>query len=338
MQNKLDKIVISRTDSIGDVILTLPIAGILKQKYPDAKIIFFGNTYTQPIITSSVHVDEIWEWAEFVKKDQKTQLKWLKSQNIDAFIHIFPRKELARLVKKAGIKIRIGTSHRLYHITTCNYRPNFTRKNSELHEAQLNTKLLSPLGIGGNYSLAELNHFVGFENIPTLKDKFKALLDPTKINLILHSKSQGSAIEWGVENFIKLAIELDPEKVNIFFTGTEKESEYFRSLLPIQENIHDVSGQMDLFDLIAFIANADAIVAASTGPLHIGGILGIRTIGLFANLKPMHAGRWQPLGNDVVIMEDEKKSEKTQPLLINHRSIIKGVYATALKRNKPGTR
>jgi ADP-heptose:LPS heptosyltransferase len=44
------KIVISRTDSIGDVVLTLPLAGILKEKYPKAKIIFLGNTYTKPII------------------------------------------------------------------------------------------------------------------------------------------------------------------------------------------------------------------------------------------------------------------------------------------------
>ena len=32
------KIVISRTDSIGDVALTLPLAGILKSKYPDVRI------------------------------------------------------------------------------------------------------------------------------------------------------------------------------------------------------------------------------------------------------------------------------------------------------------
>ena len=337
MQSKLDKIVISRTDSIGDVVLTLPLAGILKQKFPKAKIVFFGNTYTQPIIACSSNIDEIWEWVEFQKMDEKMQVKWLKAQNIDAFIHVFPRKELARKVKKAGVKMRIGTSHRVYHLTTCNYRPNFTRKNSELHEAQLNTKLLSPFGINQSYSLNELSQFVGYSKIPELKNEFKSLLDPTKINLILHPKSQGSAIEWGVANFLKLAKEFDEDMVNVFFTGTENESSFFRTALPEQKNIYDLSGKMDLFDLVAFIANADAIVAASTGPLHIGGIVGINTIGLFANLKPMHSGRWRPLGNEVFIIEDEKKSEKTQPLQINMRSIVTRVYATTLKRNKPGT-
>ena len=40
-------IVISRTDSIGDVALTLPMAGILRSKYPEAKAHFFrGYLYS----------------------------------------------------------------------------------------------------------------------------------------------------------------------------------------------------------------------------------------------------------------------------------------------------
>ena len=43
-------IAISRTDSIGDVVLTLPVCVWLKKKFPDIKIIFFGSTYTKPVI------------------------------------------------------------------------------------------------------------------------------------------------------------------------------------------------------------------------------------------------------------------------------------------------
>ena len=33
-------IIISRTDNIGDVVLTLPLAGILKENFPKAKVYF----------------------------------------------------------------------------------------------------------------------------------------------------------------------------------------------------------------------------------------------------------------------------------------------------------
>ena len=48
---------LSRTDSIGDVVLTLPMCGWLKQHIPGARIIFLGKTYTKAIIECCPDVD-----------------------------------------------------------------------------------------------------------------------------------------------------------------------------------------------------------------------------------------------------------------------------------------
>jgi ADP-heptose:LPS heptosyltransferase len=322
---KPKKIVISRTDSIGDVCLTLPMAGILKEKFPECKIVFLGNTYTKPIINCCTSVDEIWEWAELLKISDKNRVDWLQQQKVDAFIHVFPRREIARWAQQAKIKYRIGTSHRLYHFLTTNCKVNFTRKNSDLHEAQLNTKLLKHFGVNKNYSLKELTAYANFSKFPILKDEFKNLLNPNKKNIIFHTKSQGSALEWSIDNYINLAKELDANKYQIFFTGTEKESQFFRHLLPHQKNIIDLSGKMSLNDLIAFINHSDLLLACSTGPLHIAGLCNIKTIGLFTPRKPLHFGRWQPLGNHVSIIEEENVSDKTQPLNIKLRVVKKEI-------------
>lgn len=324
---KLDphKIVISRTDSIGDVILTLPLAGILKKHYPKATIVFLGNTYTRAIIETCEHVDEIWEWAIINELSYDDQLAWLEKQNVDTFIHVFPQKEIARLAKKAKIKTRIGTAHRSFHIISCNVLLNFSRKRSNLHEAQLNTKLLAPFGIKKSFSLKELSEFVGFTKILPLPERLGKLIDPLKKMVILHPKSQGSAAEWGIDNFIELASSLDSKSHQVFFTGTEKEAAHFRSKIPKQANIVDVSGQMSLEELIVFIAQARCLVAASTGPLHIAGAVGITVIGLFQNKKPIHAGRWKPLGNQNVIINSEIISEQTQPLKIDVRLVMKAI-------------
>lgn len=322
------RIVISRTDSIGDVVLTLPLAGILKERFPSAKIIFLGNTYTKSIIQCCEAVDEIWEWAELENKHPEEQIQWLTEQEVDTFIHVFPRKAIARLAKKAKIKNRIGTSHRAYHWFNCNFRLHFSRKRSDFHEAQLNTRLLEPLRIGANYTLKQLFEQVSFTRIPQLPPKFSQLLSSNKKNVILHVKSQGSAVEWGIPNFMELAKGLDPKKFNVFFTGTEKEAEYFRTKIPNQENILDLSGKMTLDELIAFIASSDILVAASTGPLHIAGITNIHAIGLFSAKKPIHFGRWKPLGNNVLVFEDKKSLDFSQPLAIPLRDILRTVENT----------
>jgi heptosyltransferase-3 len=53
---------------------------------------------------------------------------------------------------------------------------------------------------------------------------------------------------------------------------------------------------LELPEFIAFIAAADGLVAGSTGPLHLAGALGRHALGLYPPIKPMHPGRWGPLG------------------------------------------
>lgn len=328
------KVVISRTDSIGDVVLTLPMAGIIKEHYPDAEVIFLGNHYTKPIIDCCSAVDDIWEWPSIQQLTYDDQVRWLKKQEVDTFIHVFPRQEIARLAKKAEVPMRIGTSHRLFHLLTVNKLVNFTRKRSDAHESQLNLKLLAPLGISSNYTLKKINELLHFDEIPDLVEGFKKQLDEDRINVIFHPKSQGSAIEWGEDKFMELATMLDQTKYKIFLTGTEKEGATFRSIIPKQDNVIDLSGQMSLEDLVAFIARADGLLAASTGPLHIAGVCGIEAIGLFADIRPIHPGRWKPLGPHVQILKPKKSLDETQPLPIEIRDVKKAVEKI-VKRDKP---
>ncbi len=291
-------IIISRTDSIGDVVLTLPIAGVLKEQFPKAKILFLGRTYTRDVVACSEFVDEFINWDEIEKiTDEKQKVGKFKALKADVIIHVFPNPEIAKLAKKANIKTRIGTAGRVYHLNTCNKPVLFSRKRSELHEAQLNLKLLKPLGFTDIISLDEIAGFTGFTKIPKLKPEFTGLINHDKINLILHPKSKGSAREWGLDNFNRLIELLPGKKYQIFISGTEEESKLFRNRLNLKkQNVTDISGSMSLQQFIAFIANCNGLVAASTGPLHIAAATGIMALGIYPPIKPMHPGRWAPVG------------------------------------------
>ncbi len=60
LSNKTYKnILLVRTDRIGDVILSLPLAALLKDIYPDCRVTFLAREYTAPLITLSKQVDEV---------------------------------------------------------------------------------------------------------------------------------------------------------------------------------------------------------------------------------------------------------------------------------------
>ena len=300
-------ILISRTDAIGDVVLTLPLAGIIKEYFPNSKVFFLGKSYTKDIILLSEHVNGFINWSELENIPINKQIDTIKQYEIDTIIHIFPNKSIAKLAKQAGIKNRIGTAHRTFHWNTCNKLLNFSRKKSDLHEAQLNTKLLKPLGIDRNFSPADLVDYYGFSRVKDLDEKFKNLLSKDKFNLILHTKSKGSAREWGLENFKKLIQILPKDKYQIFLSGTEEEGLLFREHLLGDDHVVDISGTMNLQEFVSFINSADGLIAASTGPLHIAAALGKRALGIYPPIRPMHPGRWKPIGKNADYLVKEKE-------------------------------
>lgn len=287
-------IVLSRADGIGDVVLSLPLAGLLTARYPGVRITWIGKAYTAPVLACCSHVDRVLTLEELQASQDPAGL--LRSLGADAIVHVFPRRDVAAWACKAGIPLRIGTGHRWWHWTTCNVRPMFSRRKSELHEAQLNQKLLAPFGLDTPLSLPELAAQTAY--LPTAPDtQVKALIPEDRRVVLLHPGSRGSAVEWGIERFVALARLLDPQRYRVYFTGSEAEGTQFRSALPMDlAHVQDLSGKLDLQQLIALIGKAHALVAASTGPLHLAAASGIRAIGLYAPRRPIHPGRWAPIG------------------------------------------
>ena len=298
-------VIISRTDSIGDVLLTLPICAWLKKQFPSVKILFLGKGYTKSIVEAYSLVDQFVDWNDYLNIPKSEKIQKFRAIEADVIIHVFPDKEIASLAKKARIPVRVGTSHRAYHLLTCSHRLNFTRKNSNLHESQLNHELLRPFGLKELPSLDEVISTTSFFKIPAceLPKGFNKLENVS----ILHPKSQGSAKEWPIEKYMELAKTLANKGEIVVFTGTENEGVQFRDFIPKHENIIDSTGLLSLEELMVFISRAKNLVACSTGPLHIAGYYGVNTVGLYSPKRPIHPGRWKSLGKNVnIVVYDEK--------------------------------
>jgi ADP-heptose:LPS heptosyltransferase len=298
------KVLISRTDSIGDVILTLPMAGLLKKHMPDAEVFFLGRNYTLPILAQCTHL------SGSISMDNPTWKQQLRARQFDAIIHVFPRKSIAQEALSAGIPMRIGVSRRWYHLYACNKLLHFSRKHSDLHEARLNLKLLSPLIGEHEVPLSSISDYYGLIAPQKLPFDIEKKLDSQRKKIILHPLSQGSAREWGTHNFKVLAKALLEKGYQVIITGTANEQVRYSAALQIEHShFIDLGGKLSLEELMALISKCDALVAASTGPLHLAAAFGIKAIGLYSPLRPIHPGRWAPLGRDVSVITHNVAAE-----------------------------
>jgi ADP-heptose:LPS heptosyltransferase len=335
------RIIISRTDSIGDVVLTLPMAGILKEAHPDMVIYFLGEAIVQPVVESSKHIDRFLDWNAVKKMALHEQIELFRSLNADAIIHTFPNPEIAKIAKKAKIPVRIGSGHRLYHLFSCNHPVFFSRRRSGLHESQLNLKLLKPLGLKTFIPKESISSYYGL-NVPVeLPSGHESLLDPKRLNVILHPTSRGSAREWGLDNFSGLIELLPSSEYHILISGTKEDRRLLDDFLKRhKEKVTDIAGMMTLNEFTRFIAASDGLVAASTGPLHIAAALGKAVVGIYAPMRPIHPGRWGPLGpNAHVLVKNEpcnacKNDSECQCIRSIPPQDVKHVLEAALKKKK----
>ena len=323
MGQKIKTIALSRTDSIGDVMLTLPMAGIIKSEWPDCRIVFIGRSYTEAVIRSCEHIDSFIDFDDLSKLSKSERTLALKSEYLDALVHVFPRREMAAWAKWAEIPRRIGTGRRWYHLFYCNYKTWYSRRKSDLHEAELNVKLLEKLNLPTYYGRKELARFSGFNKFESVPEWVKSQLNTSAKNIILHPKSRGSAVEWSIQDYAVLAERLAAENMWVFITGTEAERALIGEHFPWSNpQVTDLTGKLSLSQLIAFISACDCLVAASTGPLHIAAACGIQAIGLYTPEKPMHPGRWSPIGKRVEVLTAVKHPGKGESLSISPDAVF----------------
>lgn len=291
------KILIARTDNIGDVVLTLPMASILKQHYPEAEIIVLARAYVQAVVEAHPAVDGFMDWEALAKKSDAEIAEAFKAIKVNMILHVFPVKRIAKAAYKAKIPTRIGTNRRWYNWLYCNKLVNFSRKKSELHEAQLNMKLLKALNLKTDYSLPEI---ITLSQLNPAKDKpesVKNLLSPNKFNLIIHPGSNGNSKEWPLTSFAELAKALPKDQFQIIITGSAAENERLGKAInaACPEALNSM-GKLSLNELIILLGAADGLVVNSTGPLHIAAALGTKTLGLFPSDPGKAPNRWGPLG------------------------------------------
>lgn len=290
-------IILSRPDALGDAVVTMTMAGWIKKHDPAVRLVVLSREYTRPVWERCAHIDRVITLEDLERAGETIAPIELATIGAGAIIHVFPHRSVARWAKAAGIPRRIGTGHRWWHWLTCNERVSFSRKRSDLHEAQLNIKLLGPLGMPVPASIEELVPHIGYRP-PAVSPRVRGLLRMGVKNVVLHPLL-GSGVGWGLENFAALIEALDPERYHCLITGTEAEAARYRSELPIiAAHVTDTGGSLDLSGLMELIGACDAFVSASTGPLHLAAASGVRSIGLFSMRRPIFPARWAPIGRD----------------------------------------
>jgi heptosyltransferase-3 len=295
------RIVISRIDGRGDVVMTLPLIGLLRERWPDTELCFLGGRHAAAIVTACANVDRFAEWpSEPAQGADHTEV--LAALDADVIVHAGPSRDVAWAARRARIPRRIGTNRRLYHWFTCTNLVNVGRAHSPLHEAQLNVQTAAPLLTRTGFAVSELVPKIRLTRVKPLAARLAALVDPTRFRLVVQPMTGGSLPAWPLSRYTALIAALPPHRYQVFVTGSPEECQVLRPWVARQPaHVTDLTGR-SIEELMSFILEADGFVGACTGPLHLAAALGIRTLGLYPARSTRAVSRWWPLGDRVEVI------------------------------------
>jgi len=290
-----ENILIIRTDRIGDLILTLPMAAAVRKRYPKARINFLVRAYTAELLNGHPYIDEVLILAEKGgEPDTETNIRNLKSRKFDTAIAVSPDFTVAMILFRAGIPVRIGTGYRWYSFLF-NKKIFEHRKTAEKHEAEYNFSLLRPLGITEPLSAETADYAVKTdeEALNSVQELIKkgGVAEPF---IIVHPGSGGSAVDLPLAK-MKVLVKLFAEKTSygIVLTGSEKEVNLC-SELEVHSRTINLAGRLSLPELTALSSLSRLFIANSTGPIHIAASLGIPTAGFYPKITVCSPKRWRP--------------------------------------------
>ncbi|MCX6170053.1 MAG: glycosyltransferase family 9 protein [Ignavibacteriales bacterium] len=288
-------ILIVRTDRIGDVVLSLPMASIIKKYFPECKVTFLLRQYTKPLAENNPYIDDVITLIEVNGKPSISKNVSQLKNRFDVSVVANPTYSIALILFLSNIKERIGTGYRWYSFFF-NRKIYEHRKFGERHELEYNVRLLQQLGIDESVNEENVSFGISSSKKDTAKIKNHLAsigIDFSKRIVIVHPGSGKSAVDLPVEKMKSLVKSLSKEEVEIFITGSGPEKELCQSLV-VNNSTKNLAGIFNLGELTALIDQADLLIANSTGPIHIAAALGKYIIGFYPKFIAASSKRWGP--------------------------------------------
>jgi heptosyltransferase-3 len=330
--SRIRKILIVRQDRIGDVVLTLPLATVIKQQFPNIKVSFLVREYTSSLCRNHPDVDETFTIPENATAEDWNEIgQKIKTAEFDMAIVPNSKKQIAALVFKAGIPVRMSAGIRL-HSWKYNHLLMQSRKKPVKNELDYNLDLLRKyLAVPPK---KEIDFKLSFS--PGAAKGVNDFLAANRVQnyCIIHPGSGGSAIDLPMYTLAALIREHE-FGMPVIITGSETEKSLYNFLkVESGKDLIDATGRFNLDELTALIAGCSLFLSNSTGPVHIANAFRKKLLGFYSTYKACHPVRWGPYNREqaATIIPPAERYESMEPSKEKSRQHMKLITPALIEK------
>ncbi len=281
-KTNIKKILFVTLTNIGDLVLTLPVLGVLKKEFPKASITVLAGSEAGEIVRADSSVSDI-----LIYNKRATLLDKLK---------------LILKLRSMVFDMAVDMRHSLFPILVgARYRtPIFKSPDRAIHRKKKHLNILSAMGIS--------TEDAPFPSLFSREDRLKvnALLSkkgvlPDDKIIVIAPGAKSHMKRWKIDGFMDVCLRLSKEANTIVaIIGDSTDKAMGSQMIANSEGkAYDLSGAFNLRELAYFLSLSKLLITNDSAPLHIAGLVDIPVIAIFG---PTDHEKYGPISPGSVVL------------------------------------
>ncbi len=303
------RILIVRTDRIGDVVLSTPVIKALRAAYPKSYISMMVSPYAKDIVDGNPYLDEI----IIYDKDVKHKSWWdsirfasnLKKKKFDLAIILHPTNRAHLITFFAGVQRRIGYDRKLGFLLTDKIK--HTKQLGQKHELEYNLDLVRQLGIEPRNK--DLFMPIKEDSEKWVNELFiKEGIKNTDRLLAIHPGASCLSKIWPNERFAVVADRLiEKYGFKVLVVADSRHVNLVQNVIKhMRHPAINLAGETSVSQLASLLKRCQLFISNDSGPMHIASAVGTAVISIFGrNQRGLSPQRWGPVGKKDKILHKE---------------------------------
>ena len=305
-QQKQRRILITRTDRMGDVILSTPAIKAVRDKYPDAYIAFCVQPSCVEIVDKNPYLNEI---ISYDKKGKYRNIIGilrfilkLRRKKIDTVFILHPTARMNLSCFLAGIPRRVGYNKKMGYLLTDKIP--HTKQEGQKHELEYTLDVLRYAGIEAEDKRLYMSLHKNTER--QVEEVFgKYNIEGSHKIISIHPDASCPSKKWPYDYFMETALYLQKKfNAKIIILGEKKNN---KDICNVDElKAVDLRGKTSVSQLAGILSKSVLLISNDSGPVHAAVSVGTPVIAIFGRKDPgLSSKRWGPLGKmDIVLHKD----------------------------------
>ncbi|MFC1804933.1 lipopolysaccharide heptosyltransferase II [Candidatus Omnitrophota bacterium] len=308
-RKNFNRILIWRTDRIGDVILSTAVIRALRDANPSAYIAMIVRPYAREILEGNPYLDEV---IVYDKKGRQrgvfASLKFaqaLRGKKFDLALILHPTNRAHLISFLAGIRRRVGYDRKCGFLLSDKLR--HSKEDGAKHESEYTLDLLRFLGIEPKSKELYMPLKQRSEEWVAQLLKQEGIKETDKL-LAVHPGASCASKIWPADRFAQAADALSerygfktfviagPNDVRISEEVSKK----------MRRQVINLAGKTSVSELASLLKRCALFISNDSGPVHIAAALGTPVVSIFGRNKlGLSFLRWGPLGVKSRILHKE---------------------------------